>query len=236
MLIFRQEVLSQHKSERGGDEELCKEQRDAFTLCQAQGELKWTPWFKQGAGLRRGAQCTQLLETTHTLLECHCRSALAESRERSTWHQREKAHCIPDQPQQVPHCQANRRELSYGMGGKQPRAAHSLSNLWLPPERLFPGSLSPCSLPTAVSTTLQHSHPPVLLILQLLQALKLLKTQQNHCALKGWTNPMYSPQPDKYNCFRKDRKNPLEDFSPPAGNKIVDCCRFLTSQADCLAI
>lgn len=40
MLIFRQEVLSQHKSERGGDEELPKEQRDAFTLCQAQGELK----------------------------------------------------------------------------------------------------------------------------------------------------------------------------------------------------
>lgn len=87
--------------------------------------------------------------------------------------------------------------------------------------------------------SLNHSETlpsPVLLILQLLQALKLLKTQQKHCALKGWTNLVYSPQPDKYNCFPTDHKNCLEDFSPPAGNKVVDCCRFLTSQADCLAI
>lgn len=81
MLIFRQEVLSQHKSERGRDEELHKEQRDAFTLWQAQWELKCTPSFKQGAGLRGDAQRTRVLGTTHALLECHGRSALAENRD-----------------------------------------------------------------------------------------------------------------------------------------------------------
>lgn len=62
MVIFRQEVLSQHKSERGGDEELGKEQRDAFTFCRAWGSSD--DLSKQGTGVRGGAQSTQVLETT----------------------------------------------------------------------------------------------------------------------------------------------------------------------------
>lgn len=94
MVIFRQEVLSQHKSEGGGGEELSKEQRDAVTFCHAQGSsAEHHDVSKQGAGLRGGAQCTQVLETTtQALLECHCRSAVlrAEHRDRQRG-----AHSIP---------------------------------------------------------------------------------------------------------------------------------------------
>lgn len=174
-------MLSQHKSERGGDEELRKEQRDAFTLWRAQWELKPTPSFKQGPGLRGDPQCTQVLGAAHGLLECRCRSALAEDRDHSTLViiSRE-AYSLPDPFAQVPHCQANKREVSSGRGRRKLESCTLNAQAFTSPRAplfrkaraqkltLFPFQSQPLS---------NIPQFPVLLILRLLQALKLLHSK-----------------------------------------------------------
>lgn len=131
MVIFRQEVLLQHKSERGRDEELRKEQRDAFTFCWPRGSSNEHQDLRQGAGLRGGAQCTQVLGTSHALLECHCRSAVAESRAWSTWNQLERG-TQHSSPASSDHSLAGQRHtafpttLSRSQAGRRgaPRIAH----------------------------------------------------------------------------------------------------------------
>lgn len=178
MLIFRQEVLSQHKSERGGDEELHKEQRDAFTLRRARWKLKCTPSFKQGAGWRGEAQCTQVLGTTHASLECRCRSGLSENRDHSISDQQQRG-TLPSRPIGTGPTLPGRQQRSRSGWGRSKLESCALDAQTFASPRAPLLRKAPAQ---KVAPFLLQSQPlcnipqfPVLPIRQLLQALQLLK-------------------------------------------------------------